>query len=184
MRLTLCFSLILFSLFAAAQESSWTQLEENSELSSILFLHSDSILNPMTILTPNGVYDGVLDSNKYEVQSDCIINADPRWRIRFANAKHENDTLKIEIQESNPASDPHVWITVSQNVFSAEFHFDASGPRVDRKFKTVDQRLSLIKSDLSKGERLEGHIYLKSECVEGCQGKYFEIEGFFKALIE
>lgn len=184
MRLTLCFSLILFSLFVAAQESSWTQLEENSELSSVLFLHSDSILNPLTILTPNGVYDGVPDSSKYEVQSDCIINADPRWRIRFANAKRENDTLKIEIQESNPALDPRVWITVHGNVFKAEYFFYASGPRVDRKFKTVDQRLSLKKSDLSKGERLEGHIYLKSECVKGCQGKYFEIEGFFKALIE
>lgn len=184
MRLTLCISLILFSLFGAAQESSWTQLDENSELSSVLFLHSDSILNPLTILTPNGVYDGVPDSNKYEIQSDCLINADPRWGIRFASAKLEDDTLKIDIQESNPALDPRVWITVHGNVFKAEYFFYASGPWVDRKFKTVEQRLTLKKPDLSKGDRLQGHIYLKSECTEGCKGKVFEIQGFFKALIE
>ena len=142
-------SLSLLSL-GTIQVKEFEKFLVNPKLNHSLFHTSDFILNPLTIKTDSG-YDGIIDSNLYEIQSTALINQDSLRTMRFAYGTFiSEDSIKIEIRETSPAYHQVLTIWIVNETFSMSYAYDMSGPLIHRKIKTLNQSLVLKNGVLAR----------------------------------
>lgn len=141
------------------------------------------MLNPLTMKTESG-YDNVPDSTQYIIKSNAIVNSDSLRLMRFAELKRiDSDTLELKIFETNPAYSQNLTIKIVDNQFKSDFKYWISGPPIDPKIKTLEQKLSIKSIPQQKGEMIFGTFYFKGICESDCNGE-IEIKGDFKTELE
>lgn len=95
--------LVIVSCNKNSTKSEFNNIILDKNLNSKLFHGTDYIINPLTLKT-NAGYDNVIDSIKYLVKSNIIVNNDSLRTMRFTNLRQIHaDTLKLNIYETNPA---------------------------------------------------------------------------------
>lgn len=149
-------------------------------LSNEYFTTTQYINNPLTTLE----YDGLKDSSLYIVNSNIIVNNDSLRLMRFTEfTKRANDTLQLDIFETNPAYSQNLTIRMINNQFKMDINYQTSGPYNPRKIKTIKQVLILKNHPNTKNDSIFGTLNYRGICQSGCTGN-IEIKGVFKAKIK
>lgn len=181
---TILFLLVVSSSFAQTKNLS---VVYDEHLDHPFFSTIDSIYNPLTLVFKDDKgrthYDGVPDSNKYAVQSNCIINNDPDINLRFGEAYYRNDSLIIVIYELNAAELMRLEMVIHKQKNSAEFSYATAAlgiASMNLKYANLVINLNQFK----KGDILKGKINFKSTCTKHCGRKSLEGNGYFKCIIQ
>ena len=179
--------IILFTIIVACgvnkNKSEFEKITFDKELNSNLFNSTEFMLNPLTLKTEYG-YDNVPDSTQYIIESNAIVNSDSLRLMRFTELRRvDSDTLELKIFETNPAYSQNLTIKIVDNQFKSDFKYSMSGPTIDPKIKTIEQKLSVKSIPKQKGEMIFGTFYFKGLCKSDCNGE-IEIKGDFKAKLE
>ena len=104
--------------------------------------------------------------------------------MRFTELKRvDSDTLELKIFETNPAYSQNLIIKIVGNQFKSDFKYLMSGPPIDPKIKTIEQKLNIKSIPKQKGDMIFGTFYFKGLCESDCKGE-IEIKGDFKAELE
>jgi hypothetical protein len=162
------------------QKTGLKKITFDPNLDSELFHSSDSILNPLTILTDNGVYDGVPDSTWYEVQSTCTVNGNEFRTMRFADYESIHDGMNIRIYETNPVFHQVLEIDIRGDKFEITFEFIQTRPQEISDITIIEKALTL-KQVPSDSSHVLGRVYFKGHCVIDGKDEIIEIAGDFKA---
>ncbi len=164
------------------------KLEFDKTLDNAFFHESDSMYNPLTMVfrDDNGKmhYDNVPDSNKYLIESNCMINKDPERTLRSTDARLKNDTLFITISEINASETNDILLTVYKE--DLRVSFTCATPYTGTLDTPVSHcKLTLQNEQFRKGEWLKGMVRISGSCNNKlCREKNFTIEGYFKCTIE
>jgi hypothetical protein len=107
--------------------------------------------------------------------------------IKFSEAKWGNDTLYVEISETNSIVDYHYRIKIVDGHFNINYWYQTTMDTAIREIRTIEQRLILDNSELKKGEVIRGHTEYIGQCIEGCvdaEMKPIRIAGNFKVTVK
>ncbi len=173
-----------FFSFMKIQPADFDKVKFEQNLNHQLFKTLDSILNPLTIKTEFG-YDGIPDSNLYELKSTVLVNNDTLRQMRFASAEKINEeTIELTIFETSPLYHQELTVQIVKDEFKMNFVYNMSGRPIERKIKTQSQKLTLKSNKFKKGEIIFGKLSFKGICIEGCSENEIKIEGYFKTEIK
>lgn len=179
--ITLCSTLVSCGL--KKTQTKFNKITIDKELNSNLFNSTEFMLNPLTLKTESG-YDNIPDSTQYIIKSNAIVNNDSLRLMRFVKLKQiDSDTLELNIYETNPAYSQNLKIKIVGNQFKSNYKYLTTGPPIDPKIKTIEQKLSIKSIPKQKGEMIFGTFYFKGLCEVDCNGE-IEIKGDFKAELE
>ena len=103
------------------QPADFDKVKFEQNLNHQLFKTSDSILNPLTIKTEFG-YDGIPDSNLYELKSTVLVNNDTLRQMRFASAEKINEeTIELTIFETSPLYHQELTVQIVKDEFKMTY---------------------------------------------------------------
>ena len=176
------YSLFLLVVLIACSNSNclFEKIVVDKSINDSLFFTNKYIINPLTVLTENGVYDGFPDSTRYLLSSTLKVNNNPYWKIRLAEAKKNGDTVLIHISETNASLHHDLRINLINNKFSTMYSFKESGPFINNNdVKTITKELVFKQFPIQTGDTAYAKFSYRGICFD-YSDEEFKIEGYFK----
>jgi len=140
-------------------------------------LHEDSVYD---------YYDGPTEITADLFVDDCS-SVRQMCEIKFSEAKIENDTLDVEIFETNSITDYHFRIKLEDGRFGISYWYQMTLDTAVREIKTIKQILVLDKGEFKSGEVIRGYTEYIGQCTKGCVDVEMEpihIKGNFKVTVK
>jgi hypothetical protein len=144
---------------------------------------------PYEILHEDSLYDYYDEPTK--ITADLFVENCSSFsrmcEIKFSDAKLINDTLHLEISETNSVADYHYKIQVFEGRFKIKYWYQTTIDTSIRDVTTIKQRLVLDKRRFKKGDVIRGHTEYIGQCIEGCLEEEMQpihISGDFKATVK
>jgi len=189
------FTLIFLLIFCFGKsQDNWNYLKIDSLISDTLFSKNDFVLNPFMIEDENGsISSGLpkIDTNKYLIESNCIVDSNEFHKIRFVECERNKDTIIITIQEENPAYYDEIIIRIKDEKFKSEYKtaYKVYFPGQEYQWINRKQELILNSNDLDKISLINGWIDLEFLEIfelpkQKVKEKSIKINGYFKCNIE
>jgi hypothetical protein len=184
-RIILCTQFFVFCLVLHSQRMK-VNVEYHKNIDHPFFHTTDSVYNPMTLVFKDEAgkwhYDNVPDSNKYETQSNIILNNDDSRQLRFGKFTLGDAVSVITLEEDGPSELLRLEIAVEGNIAYASFY--TSTPALGK----ADVNLTSIKLSLNilypkRGDLLKGKVSFKAICKDKCGYTAYEGEGYFKFIV-
>ena len=141
------------------------------------------------ILNEDSLYDYYDGPTKItaDLFVDSCVSVRQMCEIKFSEAKFENDTINIEIHETNSIVDYHYKIKVIDGNFKINYWYQTTMDTAIREIQTIKQILILDKARFERGEVVKGHTEYIGQCVKGCveaELAPIHIKGNFKVTVE
>ena len=189
----LYFFVLFFPIIGISQET-WQEYTIDANLSDPFFNSSDSIYNPCTLVFTDeaGVvhFDGIPDSNKYEVTANVIIEDSWIDTLKFSTAHWEDSILVIDIYLGTPAGYQGILIRIYGNKYQISYEQNTPIP-FERSVKNINSKL-ILKREISGDENIiYAYVELNSVVTTEVNPDFsnskttnsYQMKGFFKVKI-